>query len=342
MKILLIMTGGTISSRLVGDTISPDTEAAAPFLVEKYRERSGDHETFFEVDQALNVLTENMTFPRLGSLLDVFRELISDDDADYDGIIVAHGTDTLAYTSSLLALVLAGYRLPVMIVSSNLTPDRPEANGLVNFEAAVELIRRGFGAGVYVPYRNSDGVVYLHRGARLEQCRNYTSDFFSKGMLPYLEAEPYTTVVDYPPLSMLGTLEACVMKIEPYVGLDYSMINPDAGIRAVLHGSYHSATACVERAHPDEPYTKYSALVLLEKCLDMGIDFWLGGMPMGFDPTVGSYSTTADLVKSGAKPVWALTSECAYMKLSAAYALGFSDAEIELFLARELAGELIE
>ena len=132
------------------------------------------------------------------------------------------------------------------------------------------------------------------------------------------------------------------MKVEPYVGLDYSMIEPDDGIRAVLHGSYHSATACVERSEPDEPYTKYSALTLLDKCRAKDIDFWLGGMPVGFDPYKGSYSTTADLCKSGAKPVWALTSECAYMKLSIAYSLGFRGADIETFLARDLAGELID
>ena len=342
MKIMLIMTGGTISSRMIGDTISPDTETAAPMLVEKYRERTADYETEFEVDQALNVLTENMTFTKLGKLLDVFRGLISEETLPYDGVIVAHGTDTLAYSSSLLALLLTGFSLPVMIVSSNYTLDRPEANGLANFTAAAELIKKGFGKGVYVPYRNSDGITYLHRGARLEQCRNYTSDFFSRGMTPYDRAVPYETFVDYPPLSALEKLECCVMKVEPYVGLDYSMIEPDDGIRAVLHGSYHSATACVERSEPDEPYTKYSALTLLDKCRAKDIDFWLGGMPAGFDPYKGSYSTTADLCKSGAKPVWALTSECAYMKLSIAYSLGFRGADIETFLARDLAGELID
>ena len=88
MKILLIMTGGTISSRMIGDTISPDTETAAPMLVEKYRECTADYETEFEVDQALNVLTENMTFTKLGKLLDVFRGLISEETLPYDGCLL--------------------------------------------------------------------------------------------------------------------------------------------------------------------------------------------------------------------------------------------------------------
>ena len=68
-----------------------------------------------------------MTFTKLGKLLDVFRGLISEETLPYDGVIVAHGTDTLAYSSSLLALAACtGSALPVTIVSSNYTLDRPE------------------------------------------------------------------------------------------------------------------------------------------------------------------------------------------------------------------------
>ena len=344
MKILLIMTGGTICSYPNGEgQLSPDAAAAAPLLVERLREEQKFARIRFDVRQVLNVLSENMTFSRLDRLLAFFRGLSDEELASADGIIIAHGTDTLAYTSSLLALALAGLCKPVFLVSSNYTLSRPEANGHANFRAAAELIMSGFGPGVYVPYRNSDGVIYLHSGAKLRQCGNYSCDFFSDGMKPVGQAEPYKAASEHPPVYALRRLEDCVMKIEPYVGIDYSAYRPGGQIKAILHGSYHSATACVERAGRNEPFTRYSALWMLGYCRRHKIDFWLAGLsrPEGglSDILDGAYSTTADLIKSGAKPILSLTPETAYMKLTLAYSLGYEGEEIDAFMERELADE---
>ena len=107
MKILLMMTGGTICTMInANGHLSANTAAAVPLLVEHYR-RESDTDTQFEVLSVMNILSENMTFARLNLLLDAFRQNRAKLDA-CDGVIIAHGTDTLAYTSSLLSLALAG------------------------------------------------------------------------------------------------------------------------------------------------------------------------------------------------------------------------------------------
>lgn len=349
MKILLIMTGGTICSRMTGTTLDSDTGYAVPLLVDRLK--NDGFEAEFEVVQIMNTLSENMTPRRYDLLLDYFRSLGKDKLRNLDGVIIAHGTDTLAYTSSLIAVALAGFELPVFIVSSNHTLDRPEANGHANFRAACELIKRGFGRGVYVPYRNSDGIVYLHRGGQLIQCANFSSDFFSRDMLPftntrshsdacsYAVARPYESDCAEMPLIRMKRPLGGVLMLTPYVGLDYSKISID-GIGAVLQRSYHSYTACVDK-QPDGSASEYSALTLLERCKAAGIGFWLGGVPETEGLTSGTYSTTAELIRAGARPVYALTDETAYAKLMVASSMGLGLDETDEFLRRELAGEKI-
>ena len=338
MKILLIMTGGTICSRMTGGTLDSDAASAVPLLVDRLK--NDGFEAEFEVVQIMNTLSENMTPRRYDLLLDYFRSLGTDKLNSLSGVIIAHGTDTLAYTSSLIAVALAGFELPVFIVSSNHTLDRPEANGHANFRAACELIKRGFGRGVYVPYRNSDGIVYLHRGAQLMQCANFSSDFFSRDMLPFTNTRPYESDCAEMPLIRMKRPLGSVLMLTPYVGLDYSKISID-GIGAVLQRTYHSYTACVDRL-PDGSPSEYSALTLLERCKAAKIGFWLGGVPETEGLTSGTYSSTAELIRAGARPVLALTDETAYAKLMVACSIGLGIDETDEFLRRELAGEKIK
>lgn len=335
-----MMTGGTISTTAnENGHLSANGRKTVSLLAQRLFER-GDYDVSFDYSHPLDILSENMTFPRLNRLLDAFSEL---DPEQYGAIIVAHGTDTLAYTSSLLSLALAGWwDKPIFLVSSDYTLTDERANGHDNFKAAVELALAGFGAGVYVPYRNSDGVTYLHHGAHLRQCDNFTADFYSADMRPYTEAKPYDIAAEYPLLGALRTLDECVMYIEPYVGIDYSLYRLPSHIRAVLHGTYHSATACAERSGADGVFTRRSVLYLQRECERKNIDLFLSPLPEDMRKTSGTYSTTADIIKTGAKPIFSLTNEAAYMKLCLAYSLGYEGDEVSLFLERELAGEKLE
>ena len=343
MKILLLMTGGTICTRVnPRGHLSSDTGAAVPVLVDHLK-KNGFPGAKFDVLPVLDTLSENMTFAKLNTLLDAFRTAKSRVEAS-DGVIIAHGTDTLAYTSSLLSLALAGYtEKPIFLVSSDRTLSDPMANGHANFKAAAELIARGFGAGVYVPYRNADGVLYLHHGAHLLQCANFTADFYSRDMVPYTEAKPYAVQAEAPMLDALRRLDDCVMRIEPYVGLDYAACGLPEHIRAVLHGSYHSATACVERTAPGKAYSSRSVFYLMKRCKQLGIDVFLSPLREAQRADLaGSYDTVAAMLEGGMQPVFSLTNETAYMKLALAYSLGYEREEVGLFLDREVASEKLD
>ena len=111
----------------------------------------------------------------------------------------------------------------------------------------------------------------------------------------------------------------------------------------MLHGSYHSATACVERKQAGAAYSSRSVLYLARRCRSLGIDVFLSPLKASQRADLsGSYDTIADMLENGMQPVYSLTNETAYMKLALAYSLGYEREEVGLFLDREVASEKLD
>lgn len=348
--ILLILTGGTICS--FGDSENANRDVnmgeAKRLILENFEKSSSPYrDTKFEVNYILDTLSENMTAVRWNILLEYLRTVDFD---RYQGVIMAHGTDTLAYTSSFMSLIMSGRDIPVCIVSSQLPLDVNGANGNKNFSMAVELIRQGIPAGVYVPYENMNGKMYIHKGCHLMQCENYLDDFYSYDafLVNEREAEEYVKNVKNngipaagqgyrEALSSISEISGCVLYIKPYVGLDYSVYNIDNGIKAVVHGLYHSCTACVERQNKEQEYTSASILYLLDKCRSRNI-------PVIAEPCredINMYASGNDMTEAGAVPVYGMTSEMVYVKTLAGCAMELNGDRLTEFLRTDICGEML-
>ena len=329
-KIFVIYTGGTICTTLKGGKISIDPSAAAA-LTTLYRGRKDAlPEIEFINGKFFGILSENMTIDNWNIIADYLKETLPTL-SDFDGVIIAHGTDTLAYTSALLSVLLKGFSLPVFLVSSNksiIKPDgspNPLANGVENFAAAVSLINNGIKPAVYVPYKNTDGKMYLHKGENLKQCEIYSDDFYSRDMvdlsesLPDFENKPCGSQTP-PVFSLKKPLTDCVLKIEPYVGLNYSRISLE-GVKAVLHTTYHSGTACVDGAEKVE-ISNHSILSLIDRCQKLTIPFYFAPAKTGEEQSV--YATVPYIEHRnayGEAPVFCYgdTAETLYAKLLIEY-----------------------
>ena len=141
-KVLLIYTGGTI-----GMGQNPTTGALEPLdfnhLVENLPEFKY-LKTGIEVYQFASPIDSSDMAPRLWAHL---VNIIADNYDRYDGFVILHGTDTMAYTASALSfmlenltkpVVLTGSQLPIGqlrtnceedLVTSGLAPRRRQANG---------------------------------------------------------------------------------------------------------------------------------------------------------------------------------------------------------------------
>lgn len=361
-KILLLLTGGTICSfgDEQGNRRDVDIQKAKALLLQYFEESDSPcaHEKF-EVVTILNTLSENMTIPKWNELL---RFLQKRDLSLYRGIVIAHGTDTLAYTSSLLALVLSKVDVPVFLVSSQLPLNQEGANGNENFRRSVELICAGIHPGVYVVYRNEDGRCLLHHGGHLVSSGDYSNDFYSRDAICLTEALGTEKAVDNKyirtvvqqdkrmeelnhdkicrqrngngiDLCRIGELKSDVLRLEPYVGLNYEQISLKNGIRAVVHGLYHSATACIggTKAEQDSPY---SLLPFLARCREARIP-----MVVTPCPEEAVYASAVWMMEAGAIPVYGMTKEMVYVKTLLAGALGYPYETWMSFLTEDVCGE---
>ncbi len=92
--------------------------------------------------------------------------------------------------------------------------------------------------------------------------------------------------------------------------MDYGSIILGKNIGAVLHITYHSSTL--------KTHGTNSALLLLEKCKKLGIDFYCASFK---DKTSALYETEDALIKNGAIRLFNISDEAAYAKLLLCYNL---------------------
>ena len=332
-EILLIMTGGTICSTENSVTHKRNTNAdsAKRKITENFNKSSSGYAGTVTFDEyiPIDILSENMTTDRLNILVNFLRDKIHGH--DYKGIVILHGTDTPAFTSSLLSLILCGIDVPVFIVTSHSPLDDSFTNGNDNFRMSVDLIMNGIAPNVYFVYKNTDGKTYLHYGAHLEQCKSYSNDFHSRSAVLIDEHNPHEKGIPFETDSMLidkfGSLSGKVLRISPFVGIDYSVFSLDS-VNAVVHETYHSQTACAEVSSVSKNYSDNSVLSLIKRCREKNIPFILS--PCSAEAF--KYESTSLLLKEGAIPVYGMTHEMAYIKTLLGISMGLSEKELSDFL----------
>ncbi len=347
-NILLILVGGTICTATNEFGTLSVNEKAGVMLKENYLHSDSAFADSVEIDLTKNmfILSENMTVNKWNSIIAMYRKKVVN--SNYDGVIFAHGTDSLAYSSSLFSMALSDTEIPVFFVSSNAKLSSPRANGNANFRYAVECICEGISPNVYVTYKNiSDGRMYLHLASRLKQCENYSEDFFSVGAMDITDMAPhnhreyfqrldamYPRDKKYPLVSIRDAweLKNRVLMLEPYVGLRYDAID-FSRFAAILHGTYHSGTVCVED-------WENSILGMIDECIDnphVTADIYIS--PTQLSGEVYETITTMYNHRRDELPVtflYGMTKETAYAKLVLAYSLYSDKEDILRFMETEI------
>ena len=297
MKVLLITTGGTIGSAFDGAAIDVCTDGSCA-VADRYASAHPDVQ--FEIISPLNILSEKLTADDCNTLA---RALYQTDFARCDGVIVTVGSDNLAYLASLIGLLCGDSPVPVAVVAADRVLSDPLSNGSANFACAVELIRQGR-QGVWVPYRNSDGVLYVHSATDIRQA-DLSDDFysfhgaygvFSVGVLH--EKRPcirqmIPAVFDQAHLPRIG---GDVLLIHPYPMQDYAALSAH-GKKTVLHTLYHSGTLDTR------------ARQLLDVLGE--VPLYLASLRSDRKP----YASVAAMIAAGAIPLYDISPECAYIKL---------------------------
>jgi L-asparaginase/Glu-tRNA(Gln) amidotransferase subunit D len=336
--ILVVFTGGTIGSSASEGTIKPSESAPFKLLGDfqrRFPEKARD--IVFESVEPIRLLSENLAPAAWPVIIEAIE---AKQPERYAGVIVTHGTDTLAYTAAAFSFYFHGLKAPVLLVSSDHPLDHPKANGLDNFQCAVDFILDINEPGVFVPYRNQGGTMQVHRGARLASSPQLSGDFFSVRGQSYLEYRggrfirsglpAMPTRAEVPWRKTLFSDR--ILMIRPYPGLDYAHFSLD-GVDAVLHDLYHSGTACSTQQWGEN----HSLLAFIKRCRQQGVKVYLA--PARKSPD--AYESTRFLLDAGAEMIWNMSIEAAYVKLALAYGNFQDPQDISAFLAADIAGELI-
>jgi L-asparaginase/Glu-tRNA(Gln) amidotransferase subunit D len=351
-NILLVFTGGTIGSTAAEGTIDTSTTAPAK-LIQQFQQHNDHQQIHFSTIRPLQILSENLAPCVWQTLISAIE---GQEPEQYDGIIITHGTDTLAYTAAALSFYFHAIKIPMLLVSSDYPLDDPRANGPGNFMCAVEFILQNCQSGVFVPYRNQQQATQVHNGTRLASSLQLSGDFFSVQGKSFMQFEnrrfsllnPYEKSIqaENSPLSaeegslkgiketsiprLKANFSVRILMIKPYPGLNYAHFNLE-NADAVLHDLYHSGTACASTQWGEN----YSLLEFIRRCAEQKIKIYLAPAVKSPD----AYQSTRALIDQGAEMIWNMSIEAAYVKLMLAYGNFTDEQQIVEFIDRDIAGE---
>ena len=169
-SILLLSTGGTIASK-----IDYRTGAVTPVLTaEELNSSVPELSKIANIDTKVlfSEYSENIMPKHWLKIAETIKEY---SESDYSGIIIAHGTDTMHYTSSYLSFSLAGFPIPITLVGSQRSSDRASSDAALNLIGAVKFLIESKTNGIYIAMHQdeNDETIACHIGTRVR--KNHTS-----------------------------------------------------------------------------------------------------------------------------------------------------------------------
>ena len=171
----ILSTGGTIASRVDYRTggVRPVQEEGEMLQFYPDLDRDGPVRVIPVLDRLSEEIVPTDWIDLARRVADCFR-------GGARGVVVTHGTDTMAYTAAALAFTLSDLPGPVVLVGAQRSPDRPSSDGYPNLLAAVRLARRtDLGEVVVVMHSGlSDQEFAIHRAARVRKMHTSRRDAF--------------------------------------------------------------------------------------------------------------------------------------------------------------------
>jgi len=292
-KILLLFTGGTIGSSSKEGVIDVDSNTS--LLLSLFTAQYPALDVEFTPLSIANILSENIELHDIKTMINTIKIY----QKDFDGIILTHGTDTLAFSAAILSLYFHSIAVPLLLVSSHKVLQEKDANGIINLYVATQYILQQKVAGVFVAYKNDNEVPKIHQGSKITQSFQLSSRFESLNNKAYMHFENETfklkQALETYHCNTIDTDFAQVNIIVPYPTLDYENIHINSTTK-LLHTTYHSGTV------------NEKVLNFIATCKQKDVDIYF----CGITKADVQYSSTQKLIESGATILYDVSVEMAY------------------------------
>ena len=337
-RILIIYTGGTI-----GMIENPETHALQPFNFDHLMDN-------VPKIKKLDYVIDNFQFepPIDSSNMDPMHwrniALTIEERYDrYDGFVVLHGTDTMAFTASALSFMLENLSKPVIITGSQLPIGEVRTDGDENLIAAVQIAAAMDEMGH--PRVQEVAILfggYLWRGNRATKMSADNFNAFKSFNYPELAEigidieynTPYLWQVrKSKPLNVCTDMDPNVMFLELNPGMNEQTFNyllHTPGIKGIVLKTYGAGNS---PSHPwfikriREAVDRGVVIVNVTQCVNGGVNCNL-------------YETGNSLTAAGVISGYDITSEAAITKLMFLFGLGLTPNEVKERMAQNLCGEV--
>jgi len=340
--VTLLGTGGTIASRLdyrtgaVIPAFSPgELYGAVPELADICN---------LKTEKLFGVFSENMGPLQWKTTAEAIGREIEN---GVDGIVIGHGTDTMHHTAGVLSFMVQNSPVPIVMVGSQRSSDRPSSDAAFNLRAAATTAAYSDLAEVMVCMfgPTSDKYCLLHRGTRVRKMHSSTrSTFRTIGDVPLSIVDP-TKKPHFKPLRSdykkrrkdRDVLVDTAFQERVAMVYYYPNMNPDM-IDSLVDREYKGIViAGTGLGHVNKPLYEP-----LKRAVEEGVHVYMTVQTLWGFTQMYVYDTGRDLLELGVQPADNMLPEVAYGKL--AWVLGHTENrdEVHNMMLTPIAGEITE
>ncbi len=338
-NVTLLGTGGTIASRLdyrtgaVIPAFSPgELYGAVPELADIAN---------LKTLKLYGVFSENLTPEHWVGTAEAIKTEI---EAGADGIVIGHGTDTMHYSAAALAFMVRSTPVPIVLVGSQRSSDRPSSDAALNLINATSSAAYGDIAEVQVCMfgSTSDETALIHRGTRVRKMHSsYRNAFRTIGDTPlasikdgkfhyikddYVRRDPSRPIIIDP-----------VFDDRVSIVYYYPNMKPDIIDSLIDHGYKGIVIAGTGLGHVNKPL--YPALA---RAREKGVHVYMSVETLWGYVQMYVYDTGRDIMELGVVPGANLTPEAAYVKLMWVLGHTHDREKVAEMMLTPLAGEITE
>ncbi len=331
-KICILNTGGTIGMIRTPSGYAPSRGyilTALDNIAELRDERMPETEVI-ELDPLLD--SSNMSVESWSSIIGYIGRLYD----DYDGFVILHGTDTMAYTASALAFALENLGKPVILTGSQIPLCEIRSDGKDNVISAVMIAASGMVREVSLFFGGK-----LFRGCRVTKISTDDLIAFDSPNYPPLATAGIEIKYNRPalrkaPAAGFGT---CVLKDVPigvlkfFPGMQFGIF--ESIMTEKLRGVVIEAFGAGNIPSDDSVLPG-----IIRKAFDNGTIVTVCSQCLQGTVLLGQYATSTPLKKAGAVSGRDMTTEAAVTKLYYLFSKGYDKETVKELMETDLRGEL--